>query len=103
MYQINLIDNSPNNWVYASFFADVDDKLTGSITYSGQTISSPYFLLEYKSQLTGKIKRFNPYIAYGYVGTRNAAPRFVYFLKYMKCLVLLIIALTTQWACYGQV
>ena len=81
MYQINLIDNSPNNWSYASFFADVDDKLTGSITYAGQTISSPYFLLEYKSQLTGKIKRFNPNIAFGYVGTTNTAPRFVYFLS----------------------
>jgi len=81
MYQIKLFDNSPNNWIYASFFADVDDKIAGSITYVGQIISSPYFLLEYKSQLTGKIKRFNPYTVYGYVGGTNTTGRFVYFLS----------------------
>jgi len=81
MYQIKLIDNSPNNWVYASFFADIKDKIAGSITYSGSTIASPYFLLEWKSQLTGKIKRFNPYVAYGYISGTKIINRYVYFLN----------------------
>ena len=81
MQQIKLYDNSPNYWIYTSFFADVKDKITSSITYTGQVISSPHFLMEYQSQLTGKIKRFNPSIVFGYSGSTVVVNRYVYFLS----------------------
>ena len=81
MQQIKLYDNSPNNWIYTSFFADVKDKITSSITYTGQVISSPHFLMEYQSQLTGKIKRVNPSIVFGYSGSTVVVNRYVYFLS----------------------
>jgi hypothetical protein len=81
MQQIKLYDNSPTNFIYTNLFVNVKDKITSSITYTGQQISSPHFLMEYKSQLTGKIKRFNPYITFGYVGAVKIVDRAVYFLN----------------------
>lgn len=81
MYQINLYDNSPTNYVFASFYADVKDKMTVATSYTGSSVTSPYFLLEYKSQLTGKIKRFNPSLVIGSVGGTIIEDRYLYFLS----------------------
>ena len=82
MYQIELFDNSPNNFVFASFFASVKDKLTTAITQSGVgAVTNPYFLIEYKSQLTGTIKRFNPFIVYASTSGTDVQNRYLYFLS----------------------
>tara|TARA_R100000781_G_C4076006_1_gene126100 strand:- start:270 stop:779 length:510 start_codon:yes stop_codon:yes gene_type:complete len=84
MYQIELSDNSPSSFVYTLFFADVKDKLTTSITYLSavsQFLATPYFLIEYKSQLTGKIKRFNPLGVLGRLDGVTHDDRYLWFLS----------------------
>ena len=82
MYQIGLYDNSPTTWIYASLFIDVKDKMTKSITQSGVgVVTDPFFLMEYKSQLTGKIKRFNPLSVYASTAGVDTSSRYLYFLS----------------------
>ena len=84
MYQIELQDPTPNSFVYTNFWADVKDKITTPITYLSavsQFLATPYFLIEYKSQLTGKIKRFNPFGALGRLGGVTHDDRYLWFLS----------------------
>jgi len=78
MYQVKLYDNSPTTFIFSGFFADIKDKMTTAITKTGAgVITNPHFLLEWKSQLTGKIKRYNPWTVYADVSYKDVSNRYL--------------------------
>jgi len=67
MYQIELFQpDSGLTWIFSIVQLNIKEQLETPVTMSGAgLVTDPFFLMEFKSQYTKKIKRFNPSLVYG--------------------------------------
>ena len=81
MYQIELYQPASGlNWIFSIQPIDIKQELQTSVTMSEVgLVTDPFFLMEFKSQYTKKIKRFNPSLVYGLQSGVDITERYFWF------------------------